>query len=74
MDEDIYSENDTLYAIILNIDEPVIDLGPSISACDSVILDAGNPGFDYLWSTGKRLSKLLLQRLVIIVLQSNHRG
>ena len=59
MDEDIYSENDTLYAIILNIDEPVIDLGPSISACDSVILDAGNPGFDYLWSTGETSQQIV---------------
>ncbi len=33
---------------------PVVDLGGSISVCESdvVILDAGNPGSDYLWSSG----------------------
>jgi hypothetical protein len=32
---------------------PVVDLGPAISLCGGAItLDAGNPGSDYLWSTG----------------------
>jgi hypothetical protein len=30
---------------------PVVDLGPDITQCDgSVLLDAGNPGAQYLWS------------------------
>lgn len=34
---------------------PQVDLGPDTLAClgDSVILDAGNPGCAYLWSTGE---------------------
>lgn len=32
---------------------PLIYLGPDYTACDSVTLNAQNPGFDYLWSTGE---------------------
>ncbi|MFI5171249.1 MAG: CARDB domain-containing protein [Chitinophagales bacterium] len=31
---------------------PFIELGPSITVCDATTLNALNPGFDYLWSTG----------------------
>ena len=31
---------------------PFVDLGPDRSVCGSEILDAGNPGSGYLWSTG----------------------
>jgi hypothetical protein len=33
-------------------DFPTVDLGPDFSACDSAIIDAGNPGLSFLWSTG----------------------
>lgn len=29
---------------------PVVDLGPDGAVCDSVVLDAGNPGASYQWS------------------------
>lgn len=32
--------------------DPVVDLGPDRTACDSVVLNAGIPGATYLWSTG----------------------
>ncbi len=31
---------------------PAVDLGADLVVCDSVLLDAGNPGLDYAWSTG----------------------
>jgi hypothetical protein len=31
---------------------PTVSLGPDVVACDSAELDAGNPGFSFLWSTG----------------------
>ncbi|MEL6650352.1 MAG: T9SS type A sorting domain-containing protein, partial [Bacteroidota bacterium] len=31
---------------------PTVDLGPDATACDSVQLDAGNPGATYSWNTG----------------------
>lgn len=38
-------------SILLTINPtPTVDLGPDITACDSVILDCGNPGAIYVWS------------------------
>ena len=31
---------------------PVVDLGPDFASCVSAVLNAGNPGMSYLWSTG----------------------
>lgn len=43
--------SDTIAVTINN--QPVVDLGPDTSIClASVILDAGNPGSAYAWSTG----------------------
>jgi hypothetical protein len=33
-------------------DFPTLEIGEDISACDSIILDAGNPTLAYQWSTG----------------------
>jgi predicted small integral membrane protein len=33
------------------IPTPVVDLGPDTSTCGPIVLDAGNPGDTYLWST-----------------------
>lgn len=38
--------------IITGGTEPVVDLGMDQVACDSVVLDAGNAGATFLWSTG----------------------
>lgn len=43
------------YVAITVLDAPEIHLGPdNITACvyDTILLDAGNPGSDYLWSNG----------------------
>lgn len=32
--------------------EVIVDLGPDKAFCTADMLDAGNPGMDYLWSTG----------------------
>ena len=31
---------------------PAVNLGPDLASCEDVVLDAGNPGATYLWSTG----------------------
>ncbi|MEL6851317.1 MAG: T9SS type A sorting domain-containing protein [Bacteroidota bacterium] len=31
---------------------PEVELGPDISICDSIVLDAGNPGLNFIWNTG----------------------
>jgi hypothetical protein len=45
----------TGYCTVTVLDAPEVTLGPeSITACvyDTITLDAGNPGSDYLWSNG----------------------
>lgn len=32
--------------------KPVVNLGPDVSSCDPVLLDAGNPGDTYNWNVG----------------------
>lgn len=32
---------------------PIVDLGDDIVACDSALLDAGNPGASFLWNSGQ---------------------
>jgi len=46
--------NDTVTQTITILADPIVNLGPDQSLCnvDSVVLDAGNPGDTYLWSTG----------------------
>jgi hypothetical protein len=40
---------------------PVVSLGGDIIACDSVTLNAGNPGLAYLWSTGQTTQSVVVQ-------------
>lgn len=37
------------------VEPPVVDLGPDVEICEGevLILDAGNPGSTYMWSTGE---------------------
>lgn len=44
----------TRYSFIQAAEDLVVDLGPDTTVCpwESLILDAGNPGCDYLWTTG----------------------
>jgi gliding motility-associated-like protein len=41
---------DTVFVKVLQV--PVVDLGPDLCVEDTVTLNAGNPGFEYSWSTG----------------------
>ncbi|MBK9454612.1 MAG: T9SS type A sorting domain-containing protein [Bacteroidetes bacterium] len=50
-DSDI--SNDTLELTINSYASPMPILEENITTCDAVILDAGNPGVEYVWSTGE---------------------
>jgi gliding motility-associated-like protein len=45
--------SDTAYQEIVVLAAPIVDLGSDTIACgeDTIMLDAGNPGLQYLWST-----------------------
>lgn len=51
-DGDSHPENDSTTIVIESLATPAIDLGPDLSVCSTQILDAGNAGSDYAWSTG----------------------
>ncbi len=44
--------NDMICVTISSYATPSIELGPNMTVCDEVILDASNVGSTYLWSTG----------------------
>lgn len=44
--------NDMLCVTITSLATPIIELGPNMTVCDVVTLDAANIGSTYLWSTG----------------------
>jgi gliding motility-associated-like protein len=44
------ADADSIYVKVLAL--PAVDLGPDICVNAPVTLDAGNPGFNYIWSTG----------------------
>ena len=50
---DYESTNDMFTTTVVSLETPVVELGENLSVCDEVTLDAGNPGSDYLWSTGE---------------------
>ncbi len=54
---DIYVDqdhsNDTLYLELETLEAAVVDLGDDKDVCDSVSLDALNPGMFYYWNTGE---------------------
>lgn len=50
-DENYY--NDSTCGTVVFFAPPIIELGPDTSGCEGYMLDAGNPGMFYLWSTGE---------------------
>lgn len=44
--------NDHHIESITSFETPDVELGPPIVTCDETTLDAGNPGANYIWSTG----------------------
>ncbi len=57
--DDIDHSNDTLILILESLESPYADLGENISACEEIILDAGNPGSLYIWNTGETTQTIL---------------
>jgi predicted RNase H-like HicB family nuclease len=54
---------------------PVVDLGPDTAACDLILLDAGNPGDTYVWSTGATTQTIMVsQSGVYFVTVANPEG
>ncbi|MGV9013145.1 MAG: T9SS type B sorting domain-containing protein [Flavobacteriales bacterium] len=53
---------DYAHAQLTFISFPVVDLGPDTALCDleSLMLDAGNPAFGVLWSTGATTQQITL--------------
>lgn len=39
---------------------PIVNLGSDQSVCESLLLDAGNPGLSYLWSTGESSQQITI--------------
>ncbi|MEO1212286.1 MAG: T9SS type A sorting domain-containing protein [Bacteroidota bacterium] len=39
---------------------PIVDLGTDQSVCESLLLDAGNPGLTYAWSTGETTQQITI--------------
>lgn len=54
--------SDTLFNDVTVYSDPIVDLGSDIDlpACSSVILEAANPGANYLWSTGQTTESIEL--------------
>jgi PKD repeat protein len=50
--DDIY-DNDSSCSNLVFFAPPLVELGPDTSGCEGYMLDAGNPGMFYLWSTGE---------------------
>jgi len=52
----IYSISPTCYAIdsvdIVFFPNPVVDIGPDADICEGSLINAGNPGYSFLWNTG----------------------
>ncbi|MBC8047637.1 MAG: PKD domain-containing protein [Fimbriimonadaceae bacterium] len=44
--------NDLFTSVITSLATPLVNLGPNVTICDEHIIDAGNPGSTYAWSTG----------------------
>ncbi len=50
---DADASNDSLCVVIEALATPEVNLGPDETICADIILDAENPGSDYLWNTGE---------------------
>lgn len=58
--DDIDHLNDTLFSIVNSAYSPEVELGDILNVCDEIILDAGNAGSDYIWSTGESTQTILV--------------
>ena len=53
LDGDAIYYNDSSCSNLVFFAPPLVELGPDTSGCEGYMLDAGNPGMFYLWSTGE---------------------
>lgn len=58
--DDIDISNDTFKLTINAYASPLALLVENITACNAAILDAGNPGDEYLWSTGEATQTIIV--------------
>jgi len=56
---DADASNDTLCVVIEALATPEANLGPDATVCADIILDAENPGSDYLWNTGETTQTII---------------
>lgn len=57
---DIVGCQDSAIAFITEHPSPDVSLGPDTSACDGLVLDAGNAGNSYNWSSGEFTQSILV--------------
>ena len=57
---DIDHLNDTLFSFVNSMEAPELELGENVEVCDEIILDAGNTGSDYIWSTGETTQTIMV--------------
>ncbi len=51
---------DSSTALVTEFPSPVVDLGGDTSACDDLVLDAGNTGASFLWSSGETTQSIFV--------------
>ncbi len=56
---DADASNDTLCVVIEALATPDVNLGLDATECADIILDAENPGSDYLWNTGETTQTII---------------
>lgn len=67
---------DTFTEVVTVFDYPFVYLGSDTSICigESIVLDAGNPGYQYDWSTGEQTQAIvvnLVPQTVIVYVSNN---
>ncbi|MCB9021558.1 MAG: PKD domain-containing protein [Chitinophagales bacterium] len=57
---DIDASNDEIETTVTSLETPTVDLGSNGTYCDELTLDAGNPGSNYVWSTGATTQEIVI--------------
>ncbi len=54
------ASNDTICIQLNVLTTPIVDLGADINICDFIVLDAANPGSEFLWNTGENTQTIVV--------------